>query len=124
MYIEAIVVLIAIIAEGLLENLILPNDIGQEKGKLINIVATIAIATIVGFLGNYFYLRKADKVIQTAKTKYIDNEQQKTFLKKKGGVSFIFLIIILVLVVLVFAYNNYMTNNGSLHELCKKANKD
>ena len=107
MYIEAIIVFVAIIAESFLEELILTNNIGQDTRKVISIVGIIVIATIIGFLGNYFYLRKADRIIQVAKKKYTDNEQQKIFLKKKGGISFIFLIIILVIILLLFAYNNY-----------------
>ena len=112
MYLEAIVVLVVIVAEGFLESLIVTNNMGQDMGKVVNIVATIAIGTIVGLSGNYFYLLKARKAVQVAKTKYIDKEQQEALLMRKGGVSFIFLIIIVILIILLFAYNNYMTNNG------------
>ncbi len=113
MYLEAIVVLIAIIAVGIFENLILPDDITQSTEKAINFVVTIAIATVVGFLGNYLYMRKADKIVQDAKIKYPDNEEQKELLTKKGGVNFLFLAVILALIVVIFAYNNYMPNNAS-----------
>ena len=109
MYLEAALVFVVIIGEGFLEALILSNDIA----KLFNIIATIAMGTITGFIGNYFYIRKADKIVHTAKTKFLDEEQLKMFLGKKGGVSYLFLIIIAGIIVFVFVYNNYMTTNGS-----------
>ncbi|MCH5600741.1 DUF2628 domain-containing protein [Niabella ginsengisoli] len=77
MYIETAVLIIAIIIESGLETIILPNDIEEGSASLINLVATIAIATAVGFLGNLLYIRKADKIVQEAKTKFSDSEQQK-----------------------------------------------
>ena len=113
MYFEALVVAVFIFIEGYLESILIPEDNGQGTVKFLNILGTIVVGTVVGFLGNYFYLRKADKTIQYAKGKYSDIEQQKIYVKKKGGVSFYFLVVVLVLIILIYVFNNYLTSDGS-----------
>lgn len=107
MYIEAVVVLLAMMVEGFLESLILPENIGREKEQLVSIISTIVIATIIGFVGNYFYFRKAGKVIEKAKMKFAGSEEQISFLKERGGVSYFFLVIILVIIVALYVFNSY-----------------
>ena len=108
MYIEALVLSTVILGEGILEILILPEDAGSTT----NIMATILIATGAGLLGNYFYFRKAEKVVQNAKAKFSEFEQQKIFLSNKGGVSYVFLIAIGAIILLFFIYNNYLPTQG------------
>lgn len=113
MYVEAILIVIALILEGFLESIILTNKIGQDQSTIVNMLGTITLWTIIGFLGNYFYLRKADKTILFAKQNYPDNELLKKYLKEKGGVRFVFLLVIIIVIISFFVYNNYLTINGN-----------
>ena len=112
-YVEAILIIIALILEGFLESIILTNKIGQDQSTIVNILGTITLWTIIGFLGNYFYLKKAVKTILFAKQNYPDNELLKKYLKEKGGVSFVFLVVIIIVIISFFVYNNYLVNNGN-----------
>jgi len=107
MYLEAAVIFLAMMVEGFLESLILPTNSGWEIEKLVNIISTFVIASIAGLVGNYFYFRKAGKVIERAKMKFAGSEQQISFLKERGGVSYFFLVIIFVCIVALFAYDSY-----------------
>ena len=113
MYVEAIIIIFALILEGFLESIILTNKFEQDQSAIVNILGTIIIWSIIGFLGNYFYLRKAEKTIKYAKQNYSNNELLKKYLKKKGGVSFVFLLVIIVVIISFFVYNNYLVNYGN-----------
>lgn len=106
MYIEAVVIILVLGVESFLEELILPEDLGRETEQLVNIISTIVLATIVGFIGNYLYLRKAHKVVEKAKAELAGSEEQVAFLRKQGGVSHLFLAIILVVIIAFFVYNS------------------
>ena len=113
MYIQALLILLAIIGESFIEQLILANNVDENTSKTINIISTIAIATITGLLGNNLYIKQAEKSIALAKTKYKDNEQLEKAIKRKGGVSYILLILVVLTIIIFFVYNNYLTKNGS-----------
>ncbi|MCC6723153.1 MAG: DUF2628 domain-containing protein [Saprospiraceae bacterium] len=108
MYVEAFIIIAFIIIEGLVEELVVPESLS----KVANIIATLAISTITGFLGNNLYIRKAHRTIIEAKEKFQDMEAQKTFLAKKGGVSFIVLIALFLLIFGVVFYNKYQAGMG------------
>src|SRR5438128_9616888 len=59
MYIETIAILVLLILEALFETFIL----GQDADNMINVIITIASATIIALLANYFYIRKAERTI-------------------------------------------------------------
>ena len=56
MYLQALIILLVIIGEGFIEQLILTNSVDENTSSIINIISTIAIATITGLLGNNLYI--------------------------------------------------------------------
>jgi hypothetical protein len=71
---------------------------------LVNSLFNIIIATGLGFSGNYFYLKNAEKKVQSVLSTISDEKQRVRVLSKKGGVSlapyfllFVFLSIMVVL---------------------------
>src|SRR6185436_4922494 len=73
MYVEALIILLAIIGESFIEELFLANSVDPGADKMISIIVTIVIATITGFLGNSLYIRHAQKSINASKEKFKDD---------------------------------------------------
>ncbi len=108
MYLEVILVIFLLVLEGALEELIVPESLSKEA----YVIGTLAVASIVGFLANNLYIRKANRTIQAAKAMSQDIETQKAYLNKKGGVSYIVLIVLLLLLLGLVFYGKYQMANG------------
>lgn len=54
----------------------------------------------MGIIGNNLYIKKAKRTLEKAQMKFTDPDQQKEFLTKKGGTSFLYVIILLTILVL------------------------
>jgi len=103
MYLEFFAIFVFYYIETIFENTVLINLIGSEQTKLVNILVTITLLIILGIIGNNLYLKKAKRTIKKAKEKFSEYENQKKFLTKKGGTSFVYVTIILLLVVIATA---------------------
>lgn len=110
MYLEVLIILVIRGIEELIENYLSPDDNPEGTGKVFSILSTLITGIVIGFLSNYLYLRKAEKMVRVAKEKYLSDEERKTFLLKKGGVSIVFLIVIIILALLIFVLNNYWSD--------------
>lgn len=71
----------------------------MEQTKLVGYIITIFMLIIVGFWGNLLYLNKAKKIIEKAEEKFPEYEQQKKYLSKKGGASFLYVSILLIIII-------------------------
>lgn len=81
MYVEvAIIILALIILQVLLE---LSGFVNTGIDKL----STLICAFILGYTGNYLYIKKAIRTVEKAKEIYINPGDRLTFLEKEGGVS-------------------------------------
>ncbi|WP_338813563.1 DUF2628 domain-containing protein [Bernardetia sp. Wsw4-3y2] len=107
MYLQAFVILLIVVGEGFLEVLFFP-DMDESTINTVNVVMTILIATITGFMGNYLYIKHAERVITNAQQKYNDTEQIHKIVKRKGGVSYLVFIILAGIIALIFLYNNFI----------------
>lgn len=103
MYLEVIIIYSLLILETLFENLFLKHIIGEELAIVFNICFTIVFLIGIGFTGNLLYLKKAKRIIEKAKEKHSDYEEQKNFVTKKGGTSFLLVGILIVVVVIILA---------------------
>jgi len=102
MYLEFFIILTVFYVESIFENLVLIKLIGIEQTKFFSFVVTIIVLITMGIIGNNLYIKKAKKTIEKAEMKFTNLDQQKEFLTKKGGTSFLYVIILLVLFFLVF----------------------
>src|SRR5688572_5518113 len=69
MYLEASILMFVIVSESMLEQYLRSrSEIGPQTvtGQLLS---TLVISTILGFTGNYFYIRKANRTIQKSMLK-------------------------------------------------------
>jgi hypothetical protein len=107
MYVEALVLFGILFFEGFFERLL----IGDNGPKFISIIINLITAFSIGTLSNYFYLQKAKRCVELAKSKFIDNQERIDFLKKKGGTNLLLLIVVLVIVLALVAY--FITVNNA-----------
>ncbi|GAA5086751.1 hypothetical protein GCM10023210_08940 [Chryseobacterium ginsengisoli] len=103
MYLEVIIIYSLLILETLFENLFLKHIIGEEQAIVFNICFTIVFLICIGFTGNLLYLKKSKRIIEKAKEKHSDYEEQKNFVTKKGGTSFLLVGILIVVIVIILA---------------------
>jgi len=103
MYLEAIIIYLFITLETLFEDLYLKQLIGEEETIIFKIIFTLIFLICMGFSGNLLYLKKAERIINKSKEKYPDFEEQKNFVIKKGGTSFILVGIIIALIAIILA---------------------
>ncbi len=83
--------------------------IESDKEWLINTVINFITATVFGFVGNYFYLKNAEKQINKVLSTTLDEKERIKILNKKGGVSlapYIFLFLILSIMIVWNAFQN------------------
>jgi Protein of unknown function (DUF2628) len=64
-------------------------DMEVEYQKIIYFLDSCITASILGFTGNYFYIKKATKDIQRILSSTTDENERIRMLKRKGGVSWI-----------------------------------
>jgi hypothetical protein len=93
---EALAFMLIIIAEGTIELLLFPEGFDRDSQMILNLAVPLIMGTILGFLSNYLYLKKADKVVEASKNNFNRYDEQVTFIKKKGGVSYWLLSILLL----------------------------
>lgn len=99
MYLEALLIYSFFFVEGCFEKFFLAPIIGVEQTKLVGYIITIFMLIIIGFWGNLLYLNKAKKTIEKAEEKFPEYEQQKKYLSKKGGTSFLYVSILLIIII-------------------------
>lgn len=101
MYLEAAIIYSFIVVESMGEQIFLPQLIGQDNSFIFSIISTVMIFLIVGFTGNVLYIKKSLRVVHKAKKITSDVEEQKTWIYKKGGTSFIYIGLIITVIVLI-----------------------
>jgi len=99
MYLESLIIFLILFAESNFENMVLIKLIGAEETKLFSIFFTIISSIIAGFIGNLLYINFAKKNIIKSKNNYVDFEERKDYLLKKGGTSFIPVILVIFLLI-------------------------
>ena len=99
MYLEAILIYSFFLIEGCFENFFLAKIIGTDQTKLVSYIFTIITLVIIGFWGNLLYINKAKKTIEKAEEKFPEYEQQKEYLNKKGGTTFLYVYILLIILI-------------------------
>lgn len=100
MYLEFFIIFIILQIEAYVENAILVNLIGTEQTKLVKLLVTISFLIILGIIGNNLYLRKANRIVQKAEESFNDYEEQKRFLQRKGGTSYVYVTVLIILLIL------------------------
>ncbi len=101
MYLEFFIILTLFYVESIFENLVLAQLIGIEETKFFSFVVNIVLLIAMGIIGNNLYIKKAKRMIEKAQMTFTNLDQQKDFLAKKGGTSFLYVIIAFALFVLV-----------------------
>lgn len=101
MYLEAFIIYSFIALESIAEQLLLPQLIGYDNSLIFNIVSTVMILVIVGFTGNVLYIKKSIRLVDKAKKATQDIDEQKAWIYKKGGTSFVYIGLIVILLVLI-----------------------
>lgn len=109
LYIEFIIIAVLLVTEGQLEAYLYENTDLYEYATLISWSITILFCLSYGIFANILYLKRAEKHVSLAKSKFIGLEGRKIFLEKKGGTTFTAVTILLVLIVL------FVILNGSVH---------
>lgn len=102
MYLESTILFVIIISESLLENFVFLTHMDPASLRSTSLVVSIAFATVTGFLGNYLYLRKAEKTVAFARENYRSEEDQKAFLAEKGGVKLLSPLIVVLLIIFYY----------------------
>jgi hypothetical protein len=92
----------------MLEALLVPDALvtGDDRGNAF--IFSLLFASWNGFTGHFFYMRRAEKAIKTAKAKFTLTEERMLFLNKKAGVSYLIFILITALMLLLFGYDYYL----------------
>jgi len=90
LYLHALVIFGSFFLLGILEQTIYETFwIGLEDQKIVYVIENCTIAFILGFTGNYFYIKKADREIQQVLSSTSDENERIRMLKRKGGISWI-----------------------------------
>jgi hypothetical protein len=100
MYLEFFIIIAIFYVESIFENLVLVKLIGIEQTKFFSFAVNIILLITMGIIGNNLYIKKAKRTLEKAQMKFTDPDQQKEFLTKKGGTSFLYVIILLTILVL------------------------
>ncbi|KQT26171.1 hypothetical protein ASG22_05740 [Chryseobacterium sp. Leaf405] len=100
MYLEFFIIFFLFYLETIFENFVLTKLIGIEQTKVVNISVTIVLIITLGIIGNHLYIKKAKRTLKNAEVKYSEIENQKEFIIKKGGTSYIYVTILLALSIL------------------------
>jgi hypothetical protein len=99
MYSEFAVALGAAVTLGVGE-LFLEPLIGKDAGRTVSRIDSLALGLVVGFLGNWLYLRRARAAVARARLLATPAEQH-AFLASRGGTSWLAVLISLVVSALV-----------------------
>ena len=103
MYKETVFIFFFILFEFFIWKHFLPNNISYFLKSTTHLLLIVTNCAIMGFFGNYFYILRAVKNVQLAKSRFIDKNKQKEFLIKNGGTSFISVVIgFLLILALIF----------------------
>ncbi|UZU00031.1 DUF2628 domain-containing protein [Chryseobacterium fluminis] len=100
MYLEFFIIFFVFYLGTIFENLVLTKLIGIEKTKVVHFSVTILLLITLGIIGNNLYIKKAKRTLRNAEEKFPEIENQKEYIFKKGGTSYIYVIILLVLFIL------------------------
>lgn len=100
LWLEGILVVLFILVSGMIEGVLYELfTVSEDVQTMIFYISSFAFGALWGFLGNYFYIRKADKSINNILSA-TDNEIERMYLlTKKGGVSLVPFIILLLLII-------------------------
>lgn len=99
MFLEAsIVVAVMILIDLFLDPFIDTNSISYNR------FLAIIYGFSIGYFGNMFYVKKANKTISEAKQKFNDDDQILTYLQAKGGTSIISAVIFTLIVIGIILY--------------------
>ncbi len=100
MYVELVGIMLVVAIMDTLLLFVLEID-NPSLDRILNIIW----AGIMGSFANYFYIRKAKRVVETAKNTYTNTSDQLDYLEKEGGVSYIGPVIVGVFsIILIFGF--------------------
>lgn len=94
-YLSSVIILLSTEA-----NALSPNEL-----MLINMLESFILSTILGLLGNYFYLKQAKKLIQLILSKKNDEKTRLELLQKAGSNNWNSLIILGIIIVVILILN-------------------
>jgi len=106
MYLEFFIIFFVFCLETIFENLVLTKLIGIEKTKVVNSSFTIVLLITLGIIGNNLYIKKAKRTLRNAEEKCPEIENQKEYIFKKGGTSYVYVTILLALFILTIFFSN------------------
>ncbi|ELR72028.1 hypothetical protein C900_02023 [Fulvivirga imtechensis AK7] len=100
LWLEGILIILFILVSGMIEGVIYDLfAVSEDTQTMIFYVSSFAFGVLWGFVGNYLYIRKADKNIKNVLMATDDEEERMYLLTKKGGVSLVPFIILLLLII-------------------------
>jgi hypothetical protein len=108
LYKELGIFVLILIVIGVLEEIC---QFQQNFGPVYDLVINLGTGTAIGMLANNLYFKKAIKIVEKAKQNFESKEEQMAFLRKKGGISYLFLILLVIILgvcIFVFMVNNEM----------------
>lgn len=97
MYKEAVIIILILFVEGVLENAVLKN-LPQQTQTSIDRILTIFFALVIGTAANSWYFRKAEKAVNDVTQQELDRDAQLKAIEAKGGVSYWFLLLLIATV--------------------------
>jgi hypothetical protein len=109
MHLEAIMLLGLVFIISMLEQIFVEGQLSKNPDaiKVIEFSTTIIFSLVLGFLGNYIYIRHAKKKISELVQKNQDDEEElKRSLAYLGGSSHLWVIIALVAMLIVQVVNH------------------
>lgn len=102
LWIEGLLIILFVFGSGLIEGVVYDLfKISQNTQNIIFYVSSLVFGLLWGFLGNYLYMRKADKAINNVLVATDDEEQRMHLLSRKGGISLIPIILVLLLIIVI-----------------------
>ncbi|GGK56446.1 DUF2628 domain-containing protein [Rufibacter glacialis] len=102
MYRQGLLVMVALTAESYLLGIVIQQyGISDSNAKLLNNISTIAWSVLVGFLGNWLYLRQAQAKVAQALEEEDSEQEAVNRLNAQGSITLIPHIIVAGLILLL-----------------------
>ena len=102
LWLEGLVLAVIFIVLSIIEGFIYETySVSENTQQLVFYISSGAVALFFGFVANYLYFKKTDKVVNRVKAEAIDEESRIYLLDKKGGISLIPFIIILLMIIAI-----------------------
>lgn len=106
MYRITLLLLLVLALESVLEAYLIEFVEDGLLKKAISYALNISIWTGTAFVGNYFYIHRANSVVNEIASKNLSEEEATQYARKKGGTSLLFLFVLIAIIVSLVLYNN------------------